>query len=77
MASRIAVVEDEADILETLIGMTTRELQAERGSLFLNDSQSGELYSVVAQGELKRRIRILNTSGIAGQRSGFGNLTDE
>ena len=76
---RLAAIDSLDDILETLIGMTTRELQAERGSLFLNDSQSGELYSVVAQGELKRRIRILNTSGIAGHvfHSGKGIIVSD
>ncbi len=46
--------------------MTTNELGADRGSLFLNDPLTGELYSRVAQGELTREIRILNTTGIAG-----------
>ena len=46
--------------------MTTREVGAERGTLFLNDEQSGELYSRVAQGTFQREIRILNTTGIAG-----------
>ena len=38
----------------------------DRGSLFLNDEETNELYSRVAQGELTREIRILNTVGIAG-----------
>src|SRR5204863_1246292 len=37
-----------------------------RGSLFLNDPGTNELYSRVAQGNIKREIRMLNTSGIAG-----------
>ena len=39
---------------------------AERGTLFLNDPQTGELYSRFAQGNFQREIRILNNSGIAG-----------
>ena len=60
----------------TLIDITTDELGAERGSLFLNDPLSGELYSRVAQGELTREIRILNTTGIAGAvfQSGIGEI---
>ena len=42
------------------------ETDAERGTLFLNDPQSGELYSRFAHGEQQREIRLLNTSGIAG-----------
>jgi len=54
------------EVLNALVDMTTSELNAERGSLFLNDPDSNELYSRVAQGNIQREIRILNTSGIAG-----------
>jgi adenylate cyclase len=52
--------------LETLIEMTRKATQAERGTLFLNDPLTGELYSRVGQGNSKREIRILNTTGVAG-----------
>ena len=55
-----------SEILWTLIDIASQEIGAERGSLFLNDPLTGELYSRVAQGDLTREIRILNTSGIAG-----------
>jgi len=64
---RLAALDSLDEMLETLLEMTTWELGAERGSLFLNDPESGELYSVVAQGTQRRRIRILNTSGVAGR----------
>jgi adenylate cyclase len=54
------------EVLNALVEMTTSELNAERGSLFLNDPDSNELYSRVAQGNIQREIRILNTSGVAG-----------
>ncbi len=54
------------DILHALVDMTTREIGGERGSLFLNDPSTNELYARVAQGNLKHEIRLLNTSGIAG-----------
>ena len=54
------------EVLKALVEMTTTELNAERGSLFLNDADTNELYSRVAQGNIQREIRILNTSGIAG-----------
>ncbi|WP_310452173.1 GAF domain-containing protein [Sulfuritalea sp.] len=54
------------EVLQALVEMTTTELNAERGSLFLNDPDTNELYSRVAQGNIQREIRILNTSGIAG-----------
>jgi len=39
---------------------------ADRGTIFLNDSESGELYSRVAHGNLQHEIRFLNNSGVAG-----------
>ena len=54
------------DVLHALLEMTTAEVDAERGSLFLNDPATNELYSRVAQGNIKREIRLLNTTGIAG-----------
>ena len=54
------------EVLAAMVEATTRELDAERGSLFLNDPESGELYSRFAQGSHQREIRLLSTSGIAG-----------
>ena len=54
------------DILEAMVRITTAELGAERGTLFLNDPTTGELYSRIAQGIFKREIRVLNDRGIAG-----------
>ena len=74
VTKRIAGLQNLSEILWTLIEMTTEELGAERGTLFLNDPLSGELYSRLAQGDLTREIRILNTTGIAGAvfQSGIG-----
>ena len=66
LSRKVAALETLDEVLETLVGITTRELGAERGTLFLNDSSSNELYSRVAQGDLSREIRILNNSGISG-----------
>jgi adenylate cyclase len=54
------------EILAELIKITTTELDADRGTIFLNDPETGELYSRVAQGNFQREIRLLNASGIAG-----------
>ena len=55
---------DEA--LEVLVKITTSTIGAERGTIFLNDASTGELYSRIAQGNFRREIRILNTKGVAG-----------
>lgn len=54
------------EVLSELVNIVTRETKAERSSLFLNDPETGELYTRVAQGTNIREIRILNDSGIAG-----------
>jgi len=76
VSRRVAAIETLDEILETLVEMTTWELNAERGSLFLNDVQTGELYSRVAQGNFSREIRILNTTGVAGAifQNGVGEI---
>lgn len=66
ISQRLAALESLDEILETLVKMTTTELGAERSSLFLKDEQTGELYTIAAQGNLRRKIRIPSTSGIAG-----------
>ena len=66
VSRKVAAIETLDEVLETLVVITTRELGAERGTLFLNDVQTSELYSRVAQGNFKREIRILNSVGIAG-----------
>ena len=66
VSRRMAAYDSLDDVLRTLVEMTTAELDAERGTLFLNDPETNELYSRVTQGNIKHEIRLLNTSGIAG-----------
>jgi adenylate cyclase len=76
---RMAAYDTLDEVLAALVEMTTSELNAERGSLFLNDPDTNELYSRVAQGNIQREIRLLNTSGIAGYvfTSGEGLLIQD
>jgi adenylate cyclase len=66
VSRKVAAIESLDEVLAVLMEMSTWELGAERSSLFLNDPQSGELYTRFAQGNFQREIRILNDSGIAG-----------
>jgi len=66
VSHRMAEFDTLDDVLNALVEMTTSQLNAMRGSLFLNDPATNELYSRAAQGNIKREIRILNNSGIAG-----------
>ncbi|CCQ73276.1 GAF domain-containing protein [Magnetospira sp. QH-2] len=63
---RVSVVETLDEVLEQLVDVTTLHLEAERGTIFLNDEETSELIARVAQGSMRREIRILNNSGIAG-----------
>jgi len=66
VSRRIAGIDSLDEVLSTLLDVATEELGAQRGSLFLNDPGTEELYSRVAQGGLTREIRIMNNAGIAG-----------
>ncbi|MBM4271142.1 MAG: GAF domain-containing protein [Deltaproteobacteria bacterium] len=66
VSERMAAYETLDEMLSVLVDIATREIDAERGTIFLNDSDTNELYSRVAQGNIQREIRILNTSGVAG-----------
>jgi adenylate cyclase len=76
VSRKIAGLTNLKEILTSIIEETVTELNADRGTLFLNDPLTGELYSRVAQGDLTREIRILNTVGIAGAvfQSGEGEI---
>lgn len=66
VSRRVAAIESLDEVLEIIVEMTTWELGAERGTLFLNDPVTDELYSRFAQGNFQREIRILNNTGVAG-----------
>ena len=66
ISRKIAGLKNLSEILWTIVDFVTKNVDGDRGSLFLNDEETNELYSRVAQGELTREIRILNTVGIAG-----------
>ncbi|MBW2466219.1 MAG: GAF domain-containing protein [Deltaproteobacteria bacterium] len=66
MSRQITSVDSLDEILETVVELTSQELGAERSTLFLHDRESCELYSHIAQGDIKRKIRIMDDSGIAG-----------
>jgi len=66
VSRRMASYDTLDEILNALVEVTTEQLCAERGTLFLNDAETNELFSRVAQGNIQREIRFLNHVGIAG-----------
>ncbi len=53
-------------LIDRVVRMASRVMNAERASLFLLDRSAGELWSKVAQGEEKREIRFPVGRGVAG-----------
>ena len=66
VSKTLAAFDTLDEMLRTLVDITTKEVSGERGSIFLNDSETDELYTRVAHGNLQREIRILNDTGVAG-----------
>ncbi|WP_242602382.1 GAF domain-containing protein [Legionella rowbothamii] len=62
----LAATSNLKEITKKLIDVTVDVIGCERGTIFLNDQQTNELYSFIAQGDLHFEIRILNDSGLAG-----------
>jgi adenylate cyclase len=79
VAERCASINDLDGVLHELVVLTSRALECDRGTLFLNDTATGELFSRVAEGNLKREIRILNSTGFAGHvfQTGVGLVIDD
>lgn len=79
ISRKMSAIDSLDSVLNVLVEMTTAELKAERGTLFLNDPDTNELYSRAAIGNFQREIRILNTSGVAGYvfNSGRGVVIHE
>jgi adenylate cyclase len=57
---------DLGSVLQKVMLESTRMLDADRATLFLNDSKSNELFSKVAMGDSLGEIRLPNHAGIAG-----------
>jgi adenylate cyclase len=79
IARAVAQAEGLDEQLQVLVAELAVETNAERGTLFLNDPTTNELYSRVAMGEQHREIRIPNTAGVAGESfsTGTGIIIDD
>ncbi len=55
VATKVAATETLDEVLRRIVEMSAGGTDAERGTLFLNDAETGELYSRVAQGDRHAR----------------------
>jgi adenylate cyclase len=65
VANRLAVAQNLSDALGTLRDIATHLIGTERGSIFLSDPTTNELYSRIG-GRFAREIRVLDDSGVVG-----------
>jgi len=70
---------DVDQVLFTIVDVATRSLEAERSTLYVVDSEKGEIWSRIIQGENVQEIRLKIGDGIAGYVAKTGetvNITD-
>src|ERR1044071_7107711 len=79
VSNKIAVATGLGEAFDVLAHTTASLINAERGSVFLNDPHTGELYTRILHGRISREIRMLNHLGIAGHvfTSGRGLIIDD
>ena len=62
----LGACKDINESLTYLLNILVEKIEADRGSIFMNDEQTGELYSRFMKGNYHREIRLLNSQGLAG-----------
>jgi adenylate cyclase len=79
LSRRVAALDSLDAVLETLLQSAIEETGADRGSIFLHDGDSGELYTYVATGLGSRQVRLMDDLGIAGSvfHSGIGEIVHD
>jgi adenylate cyclase len=79
VSNRLGATTGLTDALRTLVDLTAAVIGAERGSLFLYDPATRELFSRVLDGKIEREIRMPAAMGIAGHvfTTGAGVIVDD
>lgn len=63
---KVSTLQSLDQVFGAIVDIAVEKLNAERGSIFLHDANTNELYSRVAQGALQREIRMNSNTGIGG-----------
>ncbi len=79
LSHEVAALDSLEAVIDTLLEAGIQETGADRGSLFLHDSQTGELYTYISTGLGSRQIRLMDDLGIAGAvfHSGVGEIVED
>ncbi len=67
---------DLAELLGRILDVAKTQVEAERGSLFLVDSEKSEIWSLIAHGLEKQEIRLPLGKGIAGHVAQTGEIVN-
>jgi len=66
LSRRVAALDSLESAIDLLLQAAVDEIGADRGSIFLHDADTAELYTYVSTGLGSRQIRLLDDLGIAG-----------
>ena len=79
LSRRVAALDSLEAVIDTLLQAAIHEIAADRGSVFLHDDETGELYTYISTGLGSRQIRLLDDLGIAGAvfKSGAGEIVHD
>ena len=79
VSNQVALSKTLTEALNTLAEITKTTIGAERGSIWLNDPTTEELYMRLAAGKFSREVRIVNNVGIAGHvfTAGVGDVIND
>lgn len=79
ISNKLGATPTLTEALRTLVEMTATVVGAERGSLFLGDPGTHELFSRILDGKFEREIRMPDTLGVAGHvfTTGIGVIVDD
>src|SRR2546421_1885205 len=79
LSRRVAALDSLDAVIDTLLQAAIQEIEADRGSIFLHDRETGELYTYISTGLGSRQIRLMDDLGIAGAvfHSGMGEIVHD
>jgi len=66
VSRNVAALDSLDAVLDALVAVAAEQTDADRATLYLDDPETGELYSRIAQGIGRRQIRLGRNEGIAG-----------
>jgi adenylate cyclase len=79
LSHRVAALDSLDAVIDTLLQAAIEEIGADRGSIFVHDKETGELYTYGSTGLGSRQIRLMDDLGIAGAvfHSGIGEIVPD